>query len=235
MTGLRGKVAIVTGGGRGIGRAIARRLAAAGANVAIAARKDSELNETRRMIEQAGGRCLALSADVAVDADVARMVETTRSAFGRIDILINNAGVAPNAPIEKLDPPVFDAMIATNVRAVYLCCRAVWPVMSETGGTIINLSSLAAVDPFPGFAAYGGAKAFVSTFSRGLAQEGRERNIRVFCVAPGAVDTLMLREPFPEFPDDQTLQPDDVAAFVELLLGPAARHVDGQMIEIRKR
>jgi 3-oxoacyl-[acyl-carrier protein] reductase len=231
---LKGKTAIVTGAGRGIGKAIARRFAAADANVVIAARNEKELNETKRLISGAGGNCLAIAADVTLAADVEKLVDEAYRAFGRIDAMVNNAGIAPRAEIDALEPDQFDAIVAINIRAVYLCCRAAWPRLAESRGAIVNISSVAALDPFPGFAAYGASKAFVNTFSKALAAEGRPLGIRVFCVAPGAVETQMLRTPFPDFPADQTLSPDQVAALVEWLLSPTAEHVSGQVITINR-
>jgi NAD(P)-dependent dehydrogenase (short-subunit alcohol dehydrogenase family) len=232
---LKGKTVIVTGAGRGIGRAIAKRLAAAGANLALASRTPEQLDETRRIIEQGGGTALARPADVSKAQEVERLIEETRTRFERIDILVNNAGTAPLATIDQMEPHVFDRIIATNVRAVYLCSRGVWRIMAEGGGgVIINISSVAADDPFPGFAAYGAAKAFVNSYTKALAAEGKSCGIRVYGVAPGAVETQMLRGTFPEFPADQTLEPDDVAALVETLLLPGCRHISGQTITIRK-
>ena len=232
---IKGKTAIITGAGRGIGRAIARRLAVGGASVVVASRTQSQLDETQRMIERAGGKVLAVSADVSNVEDVQRLVDEANSAFGGVDILVNNAGFASLATIDQMEPPVFDQIIAMNVRTVYLCTHAVWPIMLERdGGVIVNISSVAAYDPFPGFAAYGAAKAFVATYTRALATEGKSCGIRVYGVAPGAVETEMLRGAFPSFPLEKTLQPDDVAAFVELLIDPACRHISGQTITVKK-
>jgi len=233
--GLKGKTAIVTGAGRGIGRAIARRFGAAGAKVALASRSADQLDETRRLIERGGGRVLALPSDVSKAEDVERLVSETQSRFGGIDVLVNNAGTAPLATIDLMEPHVFDKIIATNVRTVYLCSRGVWQVMAiGGGGAIVNISSVSAYDPFPGFAAYGAAKAFVNTYTKALATEGKSCGIRVFGVAPGAVETDMLRGTFPDFPADETLEPDDVAAFVETLLSPGCRHISGETIVIKK-
>lgn len=232
---LKGAVAIVTGAGRGIGRAIARTLAAAGAQVAIASRTAEQLAETRRCIEMDGGRALAVVSDVTEEDAVQRLVAETRETFGPPTILVNNVGFAPLARIEQMEPAVFDRVLRTNVRSVFLCCRAVWPDMREAGGgAIVNISSVAALDPFPGFAAYGAAKAFVNLYTKALAAEGQADGIRVYAVAPGAVNTDMLRGAFPDFPEEQALEPLEVASLVETLLSPACRFVSGQTIQIQK-
>ncbi len=232
---LHGKTAIVTGAGRGIGRAIARRLAARGSRVVLAARTSEQLEETHRLIDNNGGISVAIPTDASNSEDVERLVDEVRERFGSIDILVNNAGSAPLATIEQMEPTVFDAIIAANVRTVYLCSRAVWPIMAASGGgTIINISSISAFDPFPGFAAYGAAKAFVNTYTKALAAEGRSVNIRVHGIAPGAVDTQMLRGSFPDFPSDKMLSPGDVAALAELLLRPGSQYISGETVVIRK-
>lgn len=233
---LKGQSAIVTGAGRGIGRAIACRLAAAGAHVTLAARTADQLAETQRLIESQGGRGLACPTDVTNERDVEKLVSTAVSAAGSVHILVNNAGTAPLARIEDMPPPMFDSVLATNIRAVYLCCRAVWkPMAAHRRGTIINISSVAAHDPFPGFAAYGAAKAFVNAYTKALATEGANLGVRVLAVAPGAVDTSMLRGAFPDYPADKMLKPDDIAALVETLLSPACQYVTGQTIQIQKQ
>jgi 3-oxoacyl-[acyl-carrier protein] reductase len=232
---IQGKSAIVTGAGRGIGRAIAARLATAGAKVAIASRTPDQLSETRQIIEKNGGRALCVVTDLTNESEVKRLVAETRSAFGGVDILVNCAGYAAVAGIDAMEPPTFDALVAINVRAIYLCCRAVWPVMARSGGgAIVNISSVAAYDPFPGLGAYGATKAFVNAYTKALADEGKPHGIRVYGVAPGAVETDMLRGSFPDYPADQTLQPDDVAALVETLLSPACTYVSGQILVIKK-
>jgi len=118
---------------------------------------------------------------------------------------------------------------------VFFCTRSVWPVMrAGGGGTVVNLSSLASIDPFPGFAVYGGTKAWVNTFTKAAADEGRPHGIRVLAVAPGAVETRMLRHHFPDFPATETLAPDDVARLVEACCGPALAHSSGQTLFIRR-
>ncbi len=228
-------VVVVTGGGRGIGRAICQRFATDGAQVVAASRTPRELAETRDLIEAAGGRCHIQLTDVCQPDDINVLVEGPAGRLGRIDVLVNCAGTAPLSEIEELDPSLFEAVVAVNVTAVYLGCRAVWPVMrKQGGGVIINISSVAAVDPFPGFAAYGAAKAWVNAWTRGLADEGRPVGIRLFAVAPGAVETRMLRDALPSFPADQALQPADVADVVYALAQPECRYATGQTIFVNK-
>jgi len=133
-------VVLVTGGGRGIGRAICQRFASNGAQVIAASRNVTELEETKSLIEKNGGRCEIHPTDVCKPDDVGALVETTVSRFGRIDVMINNAGVALLGAIEELKVDQFDAMLTVNVNAVYYGCRAVWPIMKKQGsGVIIKL------------------------------------------------------------------------------------------------
>jgi len=230
---LNGKACIITGAGRGIGRATALRLTRAGANVLAVARTARDLEETARLCGP-GGRCATHVADVSRGNDVAGMVKCCTDEFGRLDALINNAGVAPLSLIEQMDDATFAELMAVNVQAVFYTCRAAWPWLRKSGGTIVSISSVAAIDPFTGFAAYGATKAWVNTFMHGLADEGRAHGIKVFAVAPGAVETQMLRGPFPDFPAEKTLQPDDVAGMVEWLLDERCQYATGETIYVRK-
>ncbi len=232
---MESSVVVVTGGGRGIGRAICQRFAAKGAQVVAASRTVDELAETKRIIEEAGGRCHIQEADLRMGEEIDWLIEGTRSRFGRIDALINCAGVAWLGKIEDLNPSLFDTLLSVNVQAVYRTSRAVWPIMSgQGGGVIVNMSSLASVDPFPGFAAYGAAKAWVNLWTKALADEGRECGIRVYAVAPGAVETQMLRSSCPQFPADQTMQPAAVADVVFALSQPDCGEETGRTVFVRK-
>lgn len=229
------RIVVVTGGGRGIGRAIGQRFAADGAQVVAASRTLPELEETRRIIDGAGGRCHIQPTDVCDPGEVDSLVKTTVERFGRIDVLVNCAGIAPQATMEELEPALFSTIMAVNVNAVYYACHGVWPVMKkQKSGVIVNISSVASVDPFAGFAAYGAAKAWVNAWTKALADEGRRLGIRVFGVAPGAVETRMLRDGFPTFPVDQTLQPADVADVVYALTQPGCRYATGQTVFVRR-
>ncbi len=232
---LKHRTAIVTGAGRGIGRAVAKRFSAAGANIVAVSRTPNDLHETRRMIERDGGRVLVMPCDVSEPGDVERMIEGAVEHFGGVDILVNNAGTAPLATIDEMEPALFDRIVRMNIRTVYLCSRGVWPhLIARGGGVIINTSSVSAYDAFPGFAAYGAAKAFVVAYTKFLAREGAASGIRVYGVAPGAVETDMLRGAFPDFPVEQTLDPIDVASMFEMLLSPACIHSSGQTIMVSK-
>lgn len=229
------RVVTVTGGGRGIGRATCLRFAQAGDRILAVARTQAELEETRRLVVARGGVCEVSCADVSVEEEVGSAVRDALDAFGRIDVLVNAAGVAPLGAIEELDADVFDTILTVNVRGVFLACRAVWPHMvKQGGGVIVNLSSVASEDPFPGFAAYGASKAWVNAWTRGLAEEGRPKNISVFSLAPGAVETRMLRDAFPDFPKKATMEPADVAEMIHTLAGPACKYATGRTMVFRK-
>lgn len=235
MNAAQDRVVVVTGGGRGIGRAMCVRFANSGALVVAASRDVAALEETKSRIEQAGGRCDIHSLDVSDEAAVKGLMEMTASSHGRIDVLCNNAGVAPLGTIADLEPSRFDQLLAVNIRGVYLGCRAVWPIMRASGGgVIINTSSVASVDPFPGFAAYGASKAWVNAWTHGLAEEGKAFGIRVFAVAPGAVETRMLRDAVPDFPAEQALDPAAVADMAYVLAQPECAYASGQTIFLRR-
>ncbi len=229
------KVVIVTGGGRGIGRAIGERFAGDAAQIVIASRSQDDLESACAAISDAGGTCHTEQTDVCEPDDINFLVENTIERFGRVDVLVNNAGLAPIVNIEDLNPSLFEAIQLVNCDAVYHGSRAVWPHMKKQGeGVIVNIASVAAVDPFPGFTAYGAAKAWVVGWTKGLALEGKKAGIRVFCVAPGATETRMLRGAFPDFPEKATLAPSDVADVVYALSQPACRYASGETVFVKK-
>jgi NAD(P)-dependent dehydrogenase (short-subunit alcohol dehydrogenase family) len=190
---LNGQVALVTGGGRGIGRAIALRLAASGMAVAVAARSAGQLDETVTLIEENGGKGLAVVADVTDAQAVDEMVATVEKELGPIDLLVNNAGVAGmSGPIWVVDPDRWWECIDINVRGPFLCSRSVVPGMIERrGGRIVNISSGASRKPWPNASAYAMSKAAVNLFTENLALETQVHNIHVFAVNPGVVRTAM--------------------------------------------
>jgi 3-oxoacyl-[acyl-carrier protein] reductase len=191
MQSLRGKVALVTGGSRGIGLAIARALVADGVQVVVTGRSEAHLSAARPSIEAAGpGAVETLQADVRRYDDVTRALEGTVARFGGLDILINNAGVGIFADVAAMTPAQWSEVIDTNLTGVFNACQAALPHLRRRGGGfIINISSLAGKNPFVKGAAYCASKAGLNAFSEALMQEVRYDNIRVSYVMPGSVAT----------------------------------------------
>jgi NADP-dependent 3-hydroxy acid dehydrogenase YdfG len=218
LSTLQTQVALVTGAGRGIGRAVALALTREGAAVVLAARTRAELAAVAAEIREMGGRALAVPTDVTQDAAVEALVEQTVGELGRLDLLVTAAGVATFGPVSGAKPADWDAMLTVNLRAVMVCCRAVLgPMIRQHRGTIVNVASVAATRPIPGAAAYAATKAGVVAWSRVLAEEVRSEGIRVGVVLPGAVDTP-LWDAMANAPDRRRmLTPEDVARAVVLM------------------
>jgi NAD(P)-dependent dehydrogenase (short-subunit alcohol dehydrogenase family) len=193
---LEGKVAVVTGAGRGIGRTIAARLAAEGANLALIARTDAELKSAQREFKAHGVGVLINRGDVSNDKDVKRFIDETLGQYGRIDVLVNNAGVlGPIGPLEDNDINLWLYAMKVNLFGVFLACRYVLPSMKERRqGKIINISGAGAPAPYARFSAYSSSKTGVLGLTQTLAEETREFNIQVNAVAPGISDTRMQDE-----------------------------------------
>jgi NAD(P)-dependent dehydrogenase (short-subunit alcohol dehydrogenase family) len=192
---LEGAVAVVTGAGRGIGRAIAMRLAAHGARVVLAARSPAELAEVEQAIEAAGGEALAVPADITDEQEVERVLETARRAFGPLEILVCNAGAAgPIGRIVDVSPEEWRSTLETNLTAVFLCCRAAIPELVRSGrGKIVIVASGVALRPAPRIGAYDASKAGVTNFAEYLAEELDEHGVDVNAIRPGVVDTRLSR------------------------------------------
>lgn len=216
---LSGQVAIVTGAGRGIGHAIAMAFAREDATVVLAARTRQELAVAAATIREAGrGQALAIPTDVTQDGAVETMVERATGEFGRVDVLVTAAGAASFGPVVGTKPTDWDAILAVNLRAVMVCCRAVLPVMiRQRRGTIINIASVAAQRAIPGAAVYTATKAGVVGFSRVLAEELRVDGVRVGVLVPGAVDTPLWNTVGSSPDRSRMLRPEDVARAAVLM------------------
>jgi NAD(P)-dependent dehydrogenase (short-subunit alcohol dehydrogenase family) len=236
MPTLSGKIALVTGGSRGIGAAIARRLASDGADVAITYVSGADASgEVVRSIEAVGRRALAIKADAADAGAVEAAVTQAAKVFGRIDILVNNAGIFRAAPITELSLEDFDATMAVNVRSAFVASKAVVPVMPD-GGRIISIgSNLAVRSPGPGLTAYSASKAAIVGLTQALARDLGPRAITVNAVHPGSTNTDMNPADGPHADHQRSLMaseggfadPDEVAGVVAYLASPEARSVTG--------
>jgi NAD(P)-dependent dehydrogenase (short-subunit alcohol dehydrogenase family) len=230
---LAGKVAIVTGASRGIGRAIAALFAAEGAAVVLAARDTKQLEANAREISQAVGRALAAPVDVANESSVAALFARASETFGPVNILVNAAGAFARAPFTAMTTATWDAVLNVNLRGTFLCCRQAFRVMPPRGGVIVNFSSLSGVpkvEKFPGNGAYVTSKFGVAGLSEALALEGKPLNIRVIAVSPGAVDTEMLRAAAPHLKAGMTTE--QMARIVLFLVGPDAAPLHGTNLEL---
>ncbi len=237
---LADRVAIVTGASRGIGRAAARRLAAAGAAVVAAARGD-HADAVAEEIRGAGGRSVAVSADVTDPRRVEAMVRTALDEYGRVDVLVNNAGIARDQLALRMSAADWDAVVATNLTAAFSCARAVLrPMIRQRGGRIINVGSVVGRMGNPGQANYAASKAGLEGFSRALAREVASRGITVNVVAPGMIDTDMtakLSEPaqaamLAQIPMGRLGTTEDVAGAIGFLASDEAAYVTGHVLAV---
>ena len=190
MTDLSGRVAIVTGASRGIGRETARLLASQGAHVVATARTGAELDDLVSTIEADGGNASAFVGDVSVEEDVTALVDHAGSLPGRLDILVNNAGIGILGPLAEMSVADFDKQMAVNVRSVFLCTRAIVPALERLGGgNVVNVASITGLAGFAGASAYSATKWATVGMSRGLDKELSPKGIKVTAVCPAGVDT----------------------------------------------
>jgi len=243
---LEGKVGLITGGGRGIGRAIALAFSRAGAAVAVAARTDEELHSVADEIAASGGRALPVHCDVLRRDEVVAMASAVEKEFGGIDILVNNAGGGcPSVPFFELPEDVWDLHVARNLKTVFLCSQAVGRGMAARGGGVmINISSVMGLGPHPLRAPYSAAKAGVVALTKTLSVELAPHNIRVNAIAPGFIEVARFWKQFPNY--EQTVRrarlakvplgrmgiPDDVGDLAVFLASEASSYINGQVIRL---
>jgi 3-oxoacyl-[acyl-carrier protein] reductase len=227
---LNGQVAVVTGAGRGIGAAIARKLAVMGAATVLCGRTQSTLAATAQAILQAGGKAEVIPCDVTVLHQWEYVAARVNSTFGRLDILVNNAGVGRfTEPLHNLVPEDWDRILNTNLRGVYFAIRAFAPLMIRaSSGHIINISSLAGKNPVPNGAAYAASKWGLNGLSYSVAEEMRGYNIRVSVVCPGSVETEL--SPHTGKDPNKMLQPDDIAHVVAMLVTQAPQSFASEVL-----
>lgn len=239
---LRGRVAIVTGGAKGLGRAFALKLAEEGARVMVITRKDmANLEKTVQQIKDLGGEAALFQADVARETDMLNMAEATNKAFGRIDVLINNAAIydgIKRKPFYEIDPDEWDLVMTVNVKGAFLAARAVFPYMKAQGyGKIVNLSSEVFYTGSNGFAHYVASKGGIIGLTRALAVELGPHNICINCVAPGFTDTEASRGladvtkyDTSKTPLRRLERPEDLTGAALFLASPESDFITGQTI-----
>ncbi len=238
---LAGRVALVTGGSRGIGRAIAIRLAGDGADVAIVARSDEALAATAAAVEAHGRRCFRLAVDVSDSAAVTESVKKVTTEAGRLDILVNNAGITRDGLLMRMSDEDWDAVIDVDLKGVFLFCRAAArPLAKSPVGRIVNVSSIVGMIGNAGQANYAAAKAGLFGFTRSLAKELAGRKVTANVVCPGFVETDMTaglpagmkERSLGQIPLGRFGSGDDIAAIVAFLCGDAASYVTGTVIPV---
>ena len=239
---LENKGAVVTGGSRGIGRAVAEALAAEGATVAVIYVGNTKAAEdTVRAIEEAGGKAFAVQCDVADEAAVTDMVKMVHEKLGTIDVFVNNAGITRDGLLMRMKREDWDAVLSTNLTGVYNCTKAVTKIMmKQRSGSIINMTSVVGETGNAGQANYAAAKAGVIGFTKSAAKELASRNVRVNAVAPGCIDTDMTavlsdavkEEMIKSIPLGRTAAPEEVAQAVVFLASQKAGYITGQTLNV---
>lgn len=243
---LDGKTAIVTGGGRGLGRYMAEALSDAGANVIVCSRKQEPLDEVRQEIEARGGKALAIAADVTEPEDVEKVVSSAEETFGSVDVLVNNSGATWGAPTEEMPLEKFDHVMKVNVRGTFLMSQAVGRRMIEcgSGGAIINIASIAGLvggkHEYMQTIGYNSSKGAVVSMTRDLATGWARHGINVNAIAPGWFPTRMSGATIEKFEDEMLADiplhrfgsPEELKGVVVFLASPAAAYMTGQTIAV---
>ncbi len=233
MKQLKGKVALITGGGSGIGFAITKALLDEGMHVTICGRDEGKLRKAEAELGKHGGKLLVMPADVSKKSEVDHWVEAAVREFGRIDVLVNNAGVARWSDVENITDEHLDYQLNVNLRGPLYCSQAVLPYMKEQqGGYIINISSICGKFGFAGTAAYSASKFGLMALSDSLREEGTSFNIKVTAICPGFVATPMVTDA--PVPLDEMIRPEDIANTVLFLLN-LSKHAAIKEIVITRR
>lgn len=227
---LAGKVALITGGGRGIGAAIAVKLAASGASIVVCGRTQSHIDQTASRISSAGGHAEAIAADVSDWKSLSALAQKMQQSHGKLDILVNNAGIGGfGGPLHQMPLEKWDAVMNTNLRGVFYAIRAFVPLLvSAEGGHIINISSIAGKNALPNGAAYAASKWGLNGLSYSVAEELRGQKIRVSVICPGSTHTEL--SPHEGKSPDKMLQPDDIAHVVEMLVTQAPQSFASEIV-----
>ena len=228
---LEGKVAIVTGGGRGIGRAIAQGFARQGAQVVVAARTQHELDEVTAELQSEGLQALAIACDVSDEEQVTALIQKTLAEFKQIDILVNNAGVGNIRPVYAIPKGSFERVLGVNLIGTFLCTKHAWkPMEAAGGGVVINVSSMGGLHGYPYLSAYCASKWGQIGFTKACAEEGKPVNIRVNAIAPGKGDTAFRAQ----IDEDKSrlLSPDDHVGVCIFLASDESKYITGQVIPI---
>jgi len=238
---LDGKVAVVTGASRGIGRETALALAEAGAKVAVVARTQALVEETAALARAKGVEAIALTADIGVAEQAAQVIEAALAKFGHIDILVNNAGIARDNLLLRMKEEEWDEVMRTNLKGIFNCTKAVArPMLKQKGGKIINISSVVGVMGNAGQCNYAAAKAGIIGFTKSAARELASRGITVNAVAPGFITTDMTaaltdelrQKSLSSIPLARFGAPGDVAQAVLFLAGPGADYITGHVLHV---
>ena len=247
MGKLDGKVAIVTGGGTGIGRAIARKFHEEGAFVTVCGRRREKLEESRGIISPSGERVAVVAADITVEKDIRRLLEETVRQAGKIDIVVNNAGVMRFGKLEESPVAEWDLMMKTNVYGPWRLMAQVLPWMrGNGGGSIINLSSIAGIKAFPGAGIYCASKAALQTISQVMAMEAAPDKVRVNCILPALVEDTELAEPIfgeenipafwermrPLHPLGRNGKPEDIASAALFFASDESEWITGTLLSV---
>jgi 3-oxoacyl-[acyl-carrier protein] reductase len=241
MEELKGKVAIITGGGRGIGESIVRQLASQGCCVVISDVDFESANKVANQIKQEGGEAAAVKADISDSKDVEQLIEKTLEIYGQIDILVNNAGITRDNLTMRMSEEEWDLVLRVNLKGAFLCTRQVIrPMMKQKKGKVINISSVVGVMGNAGQVNYASSKAGLIGLTKSVAKEVASRNIQVNAVAPGYIETEMtknlpqeVKEGFLDsIPSKKPGSPEDVARTVAFLASSYSDYITGQVIHV---